>query len=93
MKCSRTGGVGGWQLFSVSRWTKEDGQRLKMHLEQEFIERKDRDIYWDDVALFCHPEDYQLGVYPIHSGDIIEIDSLAELYEADPTYKHGEYGA
>lgn len=93
MKCSRTGGAGGWQLFSVSRWTKEDGQRLKMHLEQEFIERKNRDIYWDDVAPFCHPEDYQLGVYPIHSGDIIEIDSLAELCEADPTYKHGGYGA
>ena len=92
-KCSRTGGAGGWQLFSASRWTKEDGQRLKMHLEQEFIERKNRDIYWDDVALFCHPANYQLGIYPIHFGDIIEIDSLAELCEADPTYKSGEYRA
>ena len=88
--CSRTGGKSGWQLFSVSRWTKEDGQRLKTHLEQEFIERKNRNIYWDDVALFCHPKDYQLGVYPIHAGDIIEIDSFAELCEADPSYIIGE---
>ena len=26
--CSRTGGKGGWQLFSVSRWNREDGKRL-----------------------------------------------------------------
>lgn len=24
-KCSRTGGAQGWQLFSISRWTAEDG--------------------------------------------------------------------
>ncbi len=27
--CSRTGGKGGWQLYSISRWTAEDGKRLK----------------------------------------------------------------
>ena len=25
--CSRTGGEKGWQLYSISRWNKEDGQR------------------------------------------------------------------
>lgn len=87
-KCSRTGGAVGWQLFGVSRWTKEDGQRLKSHLEYEFVECKNRNIYWDDVAMFCHPEDYQLGVYSINFGDIVEIDSFAELCEADPTYQN-----
>ena len=38
--CSRTGGQKGWQLFSISRWTKEDGQQLKRHLEIEFEEKK-----------------------------------------------------
>ena len=37
--CSRTGGKGGWQLFSVSRWNREDGKRLKRHLELEFEEK------------------------------------------------------
>ena len=29
----------GWQLFSVSRWSGEDGKRLKNHLELEFEEK------------------------------------------------------
>ena len=43
--CSRTGGKGGWQLYSISRWTAEDGKRLKGHLEQEFEVKKNRQIY------------------------------------------------
>ena len=41
--CSRTGGRHGWQLYSVSRWTAEDGERLRGHLETEFREKKHRD--------------------------------------------------
>ena len=33
ISCSRTGGKGGWQLYSISRWTAEDGKRLKHHLD------------------------------------------------------------
>ena len=43
--CSRNGGRNGWQLYSVSRWTKQDGIKLKHHLEIEFKEKKNRDIY------------------------------------------------
>lgn len=85
--CSRTGGKQGWQLFSISRWTAEDGRKLKCHLEIEFEKKKNRQIYWDDVALFCYPEEYQLGIQPMQYGDIIEIDNLQELAEIDPTYK------
>ena len=84
--CSRTGGRGGWQLYSVSRWTKEDGAGLRRHLEEEFIEKGNRQIYWDDVALFCHPREYRLGVWPMSAGDIVEIDSLEELAAIDPAY-------
>lgn len=49
--CSRTGGESGWQLYSISRWTKEDGEKLRSHLELEFETKKNRQIYWDDVAL------------------------------------------
>lgn len=85
--CSRTGGAHGWQLFSVSRWTARDGQKLRRHLELEFGQKKNRDIYWDDVALFCHPEDYRLGIYPMELGDVAEVDSLAELAGLDPGYR------
>ena len=84
--CSRTGGTKGWQLYSISRWTKEDGERLRKHLELEFEEKKNRQIYWDDVAMFCHPEEYVLGIMEMHHEDIIEIDDLQELAAIDHSY-------
>lgn len=91
--CSRTGGKGGWQLYSVSRWSAEDGQRLSRHLEEEFEEKQNRQIYWDDVALFCHPEDYRLGIRPMRREDVVEIDSLDELIVLDPSYAVCKGGA
>ncbi len=85
--CSRTGGKRGWQLYSISRWSAQDGARLRRHLELEFEERRNRQIYWDDVAMFCHFDAYRLGIRPMRSSDIIEIDSIEELREADPAYR------
>ncbi len=87
VSCSRNGGKGGWQLYSISRWTADDGKKLKAHLELEFEQKANRQIYWDDVAMFCHPESYTLGVRPMNKGDIIEIDNLSELAELDKSYK------
>ncbi len=87
LSCSRTGGAKGWQLYSVSRWSEEDGQRLRRHLEIEFEEKNNRKIYWDDVALFCYPEEYQLGIFQMKPGDMIEVDSLAELADLDSGYQ------
>lgn len=86
VSCSRTGGSMGWQLYSISRWTETDGKRLKRHLEIEFEEKKNRQIYWDDVAMFCYPEKYKLGVRPMNSEDIIEVDNLDELIALDNSY-------
>ena len=86
VSCSRTGGSGGWQLYSISRWTENDGKRLKKHLEIEFEVKKNRQIYWDDVAMFCYPQEYKLGVRPMNAGDIIEVDNLDELIALDNRY-------
>lgn len=88
--CSRTGGKGGWQLYSISRWTVEDGQKLKRHLEIEFEQKKNRQIYWDDIAMFCYPEEYQLAIYPMNKSDVIEVDNIQELIALDGSYKGGE---
>lgn len=85
--CSRTGGHHGWQLYSISRWNKKDGQRLKECLEKEFIENKNTQIYWDDVALFCHLDKFQLGIKKMNAKDIIEIDNLNELISLDSSYQ------
>ena len=88
--CSRTGGSGGWQLYSISRWSPEDGRRLRRHLEIEFEEKQNRQIYWDDIALFCYPEEYRLGIRPMHKGDVIEVDDLSERAALDASYRKYE---
>lgn len=85
--CRRNGGRRGWQLYSISRWSKEDGRRLKRHLEIEFKDKQNRQIYWDDVAMFCYPQEYELGIFEMKREDIIEIDSLDELAKLDKSYQ------
>lgn len=90
--CSRSGGKDGWQLYSISRWTTQDGKKLKEHLELEFELKKNQQIYWDDIALFCHPEDYHLGIQEMNHKDVIEIDSIYELAQLDNYYKKYIHG-
>ena len=90
--CSRTGGSQGWQLYSISRWSAEDGKRLKKHLELEFEQKRNRQIYWDDVAMFCYFDEYRLGVREMESTDIIEVDDYDELVKLDPIYRDFEGG-
>lgn len=86
--CSRTGGSCGWKLYSISRWTKEDGCRLRGHVETEFWDKKNRQIYWDDVVMFCYPKEYNLGIRVMKPSDVMEIDGLDELAAVDPSYKN-----
>lgn len=84
--CSRNGGEEGYILYSVSRWSEEDAQKLKKHLEIEFEEKQNRQIYWDDVAMFCYFDEYKLGIYEMKRDAIVEIDSFDELVSIDNTY-------
>ena len=85
--CSRTGGEKAYRLFSVSRWTSEDGKKLKHFLEVEFEQKKNTGIFWDDVPVFCYPEEFELGIMEMQEGDVVEIDSLEELAAIDPSYQ------
>lgn len=86
--CSRTGGAHGWQLFSISRWTEIDGIKLKKYLEIEFEVKKNRQLYWDDVAMFSYFDDFKLCIYPMDKGSVVEIDSFKELIDIDDSYKN-----
>lgn len=86
VSCSRNGGENGWQLYSISRWNAEDGKKLKHFLEVEF-ENNNKEIYWDDVALFCHPNEFSLGIFPMNKNDIVEIDNFSELVAINPSYE------
>lgn len=84
--CNREGGSNGWQLFSISRWSEDDGKMLKKKLEQEFEVNKNRQIYWDDVPMFCHQNSFELGILKMNASDVIEIDNYSELVQLDPSY-------
>ncbi len=86
--CSRTGGRKGWQLYSISRWSAEDGRKLKQHLEETFRDEEKRQLYWDDIAMFCYPEEYTLGIREMKAGDIVEVDSIQELITMDSSYQN-----
>lgn len=86
--CSRTGGCKGWQLYGVSRWSAEDGRKLKQHLEEVFQDEEKRQIYWDDIAMFWYPEEYTLGIWEMKAGDIVEVDSIKELIALDSSYQN-----
>lgn len=88
VNCHRDGGHEGWILYSISRWSHEDGMRLKKHLEREFEEKCNRQIYWDDVAMFCYPDEYKLGIYRMQISDVLEIDRFSELVEIDKSYEN-----
>ena len=81
LSCSRDGGSKGWQLMSLSYWIGQDCTVLRRLVEEAYVHRNIRDVYWDDIAMFLYPEAIPLYGFPIAKGDIIEIDSVAE-YEA-----------
>lgn len=85
ISCNRNGGVG-WRLYSISRWTKEDGKNLKKLLEREFILNGNTQIYWDDIAMFCYPNLFDLTIYEIKDSDMYEVDTLDDLIKFDASY-------
>ncbi|MGE9896573.1 NTP transferase domain-containing protein [Anaerovoracaceae bacterium SGI.195] len=86
VSCKRSGGDRGWQLFSVSRWSKEDGKKLRAFVEVEFEKNDKSDFYWDDIPMFLYFNEFTLQVFEMSRGDIVEVDSLAELSEIDASY-------
>ena len=85
ISCNRNGGIG-WRLYSVYRWTKEDGKKLSELLEKEFIYNKNTQLYWDDIAIFCYPDLFNLTIYEIKDEDMYEIDTLDDLIKFDSSY-------
>ena len=84
--CSRTGGSHGWQLYSISRWTAEDGAKLRRHLEQEY-HKGNRTIFWDDLPLFLYRDEYEIGIHKMKKEAVVEIDTFDELKSIDPSYR------
>ena len=83
--CQAEGGTG-WALRSVSLWTREDILRMRRQLTEAYEKDGLRNVFWDQIPIFCHPEDYEIGIRPIALTDLVEIDTLEDLCRMDPTY-------
>ena len=83
--CSRTGGSKAWELKSLSYWTSQDSAKLADFVKCEY-ESGNRQIYWDDVAMFAHRSQFDLYGHKIKKDDIIEIDSIDDLISVDKSY-------
>ena len=84
--CSRNGGDRGWQLYSISRWCREDAVRLKKFVELEYEVNKRHDVYWDDIPMFIHFDSFEIGIRAMNREDLLEIDSFEELASIDSRY-------
>ncbi len=84
--CDKNGGKAGWQLFSISRWNSDDGKKLKRWVEEEFEINKQYNLYWDDIPLFIHLDDLNLGIRPIKRDSFTEIDDFKDLVRIDKSY-------
>jgi CTP:phosphocholine cytidylyltransferase-like protein len=85
INCNIAGGQGTHRLMGVSLWTQEDGRRLSALVETAFLGGA-KDIYWDELALFSHRDDFHLYIRQIAPEDITEIDTVTELCALDPHY-------
>ncbi len=86
LACHDTGAPKGWLVYGVSRWTREDGIRLKQLITYEFEEKHNDQILWDRVPVFLYPQLFNLHIMPTADRLRVELDSIEELSAVDPSY-------
>ena len=86
VSCNPDGGKNAYRLWSISMWSEADGARLSELIRYYFEDKKDWSIYWDNVPMLLHLNEFDLGIRKISDDDIQEIDTLKELAQTDPSY-------
>lgn len=87
VSCSVTGGKNAYRLWSVSMWTERDGQLLSELIRKEFEDRHNWDVFWDEIPMLLYADRFDLGIREVNETDLMEIDTLRELAQADPKYR------
>ncbi len=81
------GGPKGWLCYGVSRWTPEDGRKLKKYIELEYEQKMNRHIHWDYVPFEVHKDQFDLYIRKTLPEQRVELDSVEEIARIDPAYK------
>ena len=80
------GGERGWLCYGVSRWTPEDGRKLKHYIEYEYLEKNNRHIHWDYVPFNLHRDRFDLYIRETLPGQRVELDTAEQIAQVDPDY-------
>lgn len=80
------GGINCWQMVGISYWDKEDGAKLKNHIEEAFNMPGGKERYWEQVALVVFKDQYKVMIKECKAEDIVEIDTFNELKAIDKSY-------
>jgi len=82
----KVGGENVQQMYGISYWTKEDGEKLEKDIEKVYKSPGGKERYWDEVSLRECINNYHVWVRQVEKGDIIEIDTYNELKQIDSIY-------
>ena len=80
------GGTDTWNMVGISYFKKEDAKILHDAIQQAYNKGGYEELFWDEVVN-DNLDKLRLMVYPVSQDQIVEIDSVGELCELDPTYQ------
>lgn len=80
------GGTDAWNMVGISYFKKEDARILHDAIQQTYDRGGYEELFWDEVVN-DNLDKLRLTVYPVSQDQIVEIDSVDELCEIDPTYR------
>lgn len=74
----KIGGTNLYNMVGISYFKKEDARILASKIEQTYEQKGNENLYWDEVA-DRNLQQLHLKVFPVEDGQIVEIDTMAEL--------------
>lgn len=80
------GGTDTWNMVGISYFKKKDAVILHDAIRQVYERGNYSELFWDEVVN-DNLDKLKLMVYPVSQDQILEIDSVEELCEIDPTYQ------
>jgi len=85
-------GVGGegqdlYKLIGISYWSGEDGAALRRDICEAYEGPEGKKLPMSFVPFRVYRDRYRVRIDPCAAGDVVEIDSFAELQAYDETYR------
>ncbi|MCI9449507.1 MAG: winged helix-turn-helix transcriptional regulator [Clostridiales bacterium] len=81
------GGIDCYHMYGISYWSEADAKRLSADLEKAYNSPGGHELFWDQVPLQQHLDDYKIMIRECSLDSLNEIDTYRELINLDPSYK------